>query len=228
MTQYKDKSANLTQANKTTSIPVGLFMYPVLMAADILLYDVDYVVVGIDQKQHLELCNDIAIRMNKKYGNLFKIPEPMIDKSTAKIMDLKNPSIKMSKSNVDVNGTVFLLDSVEIATKKIMSSKTDSLNKVKFDITNQPGVSNLLTIYSSLSGESIESLENMYKDTDYGQFKKDLAKVLGNFLLDFQTRYHKAFKEFAQIEKHIFDNTKKCNTIANDKIELVKKKIGLI
>jgi tryptophanyl-tRNA synthetase len=228
MTQFKDKSLNLTKANGTTSIPVGLFMYPILMAADILLYDVDYVVVGIDQKQHLELTNDIAIRMNKKYGELFKIAEPMIDKNTSKIMDLKNPLIKMSKSNSDTLGTIFLLDSIDDVTKKIMSAKTDSLNKVKFDIVNQPGVSNLLTIYSALTNCSIDEAQNKFKDKDYGVFKKELVKILTEFLVQFQTKYNDQLKNFDKIERNIIETSHECLTLTNKKLQNIKQKIGLL
>lgn len=228
MTQFKDKSSNLIQANGTTSIPVGLFMYPVLMAADVLLYDVDYVVVGIDQKQHLELTNDIAIRMNKKYGNLFKISEPAIDKDTSKIMDLRNPLIKMSKSNVDTNGTIFLLDDIENVTKKIMSAKTDSLNKVKFDVANQPGISNLITIYASLTNTNLENVEKKFKNKDYGVFKKEVVSIVCEFLKKFQKKYNELINNFSNIEKNIIDNSNECSIIANNKLQLIKRKIGLI
>lgn len=228
MTQFKDKSVNLTQANKTTSIPVGLFMYPVLMAADVLLYDSDYVVVGMDQKQHLELTNDIALRMNKKYANLFKLPKPMIDKNTSKIMDLKNPAIKMSKSNADQNGTIFLLDSMESVSKKISSAKTDSLNIVKFDPVNQPGISNLLTIFSALSDCSITQLEQRFKNQDYGMFKKELIKVISDFLIKFQSRYNNFVNNFTQIESAIISASNECIKITNQKMENIKKKIGLL
>jgi tryptophanyl-tRNA synthetase len=227
MTQFKDKSNNLVQANGTTSIPVGLFMYPILMAADILLYDPDFVVVGIDQKQHLELTNDIAIRMNKKYGEIFKVAEPMIDKHTSKIMDLKNPSIKMSKSNTDISGTIFLSDSIESITKKIMSAKTDSLNKVIFDLEQQQGVSNLLTIYSALSNKDIKTIENEFKDKDYGEFKKSLVNVIASFVSSFQAKYNDLINNFDKIEHDIVKSSENCSKIANEKLMLIKNKVGL-
>jgi tryptophanyl-tRNA synthetase len=156
MTQFKDKSNKLVAHNGTEYIPVGLFAYPILMAADILLYDVNYVIVGADQKQHVELTRDIASRMNSRYGNMFTIPQPLIPKQGARIMDLVSPQQKMSKSSINKNGTIFLLDSPEIASKKIMGAKTDSLDQVKYDSTKQPGISNLMVIYSCITNKTIE------------------------------------------------------------------------
>ena len=144
MTQFKDKS------KKNENVSVGLFTYPILMAADILLYDADLIPTGIDQKQHVELARNIAIRFNNKYGDTFKIPEPMIPKVGAKIKDLKDPTKKMSKSDDSYKGTILLLDSEEDIRKKIMAAVTDSDNKIYYDEDNKPGVSNLLTIYSSM------------------------------------------------------------------------------
>jgi tryptophanyl-tRNA synthetase len=228
MTQFKDKSAKLTLSNKTTTIPASLFMYPVLMAADILLYDPNYVLVGADQKQHLELTRDIALRMNNKYGNLFQVPEPMIPKSGAKIMDLINPTIKMSKSNTNENGTIFLLDSPTEAESKIMSAKTDSLNKISYDEKNQPGISNLLTIYSCLSNQKIDNIVKQYENKNYGAFKKDLAKVVGDFLKDFQARYQQIIGDPGKLISILNKNADICTKIANTKLMNVYKAIGLI
>jgi tryptophanyl-tRNA synthetase len=228
MTQFKDKSAKVTLANGTETIPTGLFMYPVLMAADILLYDADYVVVGVDQKQHVELTRDLAIKMNKKYGDIFKICEPLIPKTGAKIMDLLNPTIKMSKSNTNENGTIFLLDSSEVATKKIMGSKTDSLNKVNFDEKNQPGISNLLIIYSCLSNEKIPSIVKRFENKNYGEFKKSLVQIVTNFLIDFQKKYQKAIANPASLIKQLQTNAKKCQDISNKKLAQVYQAIGMI
>lgn len=147
MTQYKDKKQKFVQSNQTIKIPTGLLTYPTLMAADILLYQSDYVCVGEDQKQHLELTRDIAIRMNKKYGDIFKVPEPIIAKVGARIMDLSNPSKKMSKSSISKKGIINLDDSREEVLAKIKSAKTDNLNKINFDYKTQPEVSNLVSIY---------------------------------------------------------------------------------
>jgi tryptophanyl-tRNA synthetase len=229
MTQFKDKSIKVNLANGTEFIPTGLFMYPILMASDILLYDVDFVVVGQDQKQHVELTRDIAIRMNKKYNaNLFKETEPLIPKHGAKIMDLVNPTIKMSKSNQNENGTIFLDDDPKIASKKIMAAKTDSLNKVHFDFVNQPGISNLMMIYSCLSDVTLDKLESKYVNKSYGDFKKDLATILSNFLVAFQSKYQKFHKDIKKILDALKTNAYKCNEVANAKLQLVYKTIGLI
>ena len=153
MTQYKDKS------KKFSNVPVGLFTYPILMAADILLYDAELVPTGIDQKQHVELARDLANRFNNKYSYTFKMPDPMIPTTGAKIMDLQNPTKKMSKSSENVKGNIFLLDSEDVIRKKIMSAVTDSDNQVYYDPENKPGISNLLTIYSSLKNIDINKIQ---------------------------------------------------------------------
>ena len=157
MTQFKDKS------KKNENFSCGLFTYPVLMASDILIYDVDYVPVGIDQKQHVELARDIAVRFNKKYGETFKIPEPLISKVGTKIMDLQDPTKKMSKSSENKKGVILLLDDIEITRKKIMTATTDSEMRVKYDVVNKPGISNLITIYSSLTNKSIIEIEKQFE-----------------------------------------------------------------
>jgi tryptophanyl-tRNA synthetase len=228
MTQFKDKSIKVNLANGTEYIPTGLFMYPVLMAADILMYDVDFVVVGQDQKQHVELTRDISLSMNKKYGvKLFKEVEPLIPKQGAKIMDLVNPVIKMSKSNQNVNGTIFLDDEPNIAIKKIMSAKTDSLNKVHFDLENQPGISNLMMIYSCLTNITLDKLESKYVNKSYGDFKKDLSKLIADFLTDFQSKYQNFHKDIKTILDTLKSNAKKCNELADKKLQLVYETIGM-
>lgn len=226
MTQFKDKSSKLSASNGTEYIPTGLLIYPTLMAADILLYDSDYVATGSDQKQHIELARNIANRFNNKYGKTFNVPEPLIPEHGSRIMDLLDPSIKMSKSNKNEKGTIFLLDDPEVSTKKIMSAKTDSLNKVNFDIKNQPGVSNLLTIYSCLSDEKIENIVKKYEGKNYGEFKKDLASLLKQFLIEFQEKFNKNSKDFSKISKVLATNTKKFNEIVSKKIDEVYKKVG--
>ena len=228
MTQFKDKSKKFTNANGTDTIPAGLFTYPVLMAADILLYDPEFVPVGSDQKQHMELTQNIAMRMNKKYGEMFTIPKPYIPKVGARIMDLQNPNIKMSKSAANQNGVIYLLDEPEVARKKIMSAKTDSLNQVKFDVKNQPGVSNLIGIYSALTNLPINEIEKKYKNKNYGDFKKDLADKLVIFLIKIQKNYHDVYKDYEKkIVPILKENAKYLNKIANKKLDLVYKKVGL-
>ena len=228
MTQFKDKSKKFTNANGTDTIPAGLFTYPVLMAADILLYDPEFVPVGSDQKQHMELTQNIAMRMNKKYGEIFTIPKPYIPKVGARIMDLQDPSIKMSKSTANQKGVIYLLDEPEVARKKIMSAKTDSLNQVKFDVKNQPGVSNLIGIYSALTNLPINEIEKNYKNKNYGDFKKDLADKLVIFLIKIQKNYHDVYKDYEKkIVPILKENAKYLNKIANKKLNLVYKKVGL-
>ena len=228
MTQFKDKSKKFTNANGTDTIPAGLFTYPVLMAADILLYDPEFVPVGSDQKQHMELTQNIAMRMNKKYGEIFTIPKPYIPKVGARIMDLQNPNIKMSKSTANQNGVIYLLDEPEVARKKIMSAKTDSLNQVKFDVKNQPGVSNLIGIYSALTNLPVMEIEKKYKNKNYGDFKKDLADKLVIFLIKIQKNYHDVYKDYEKkIVPILKENAKYLNKIANKKLDLVYKKVGL-
>lgn len=228
MTQFKDKSKKFTNANGTDTIPAGLFTYPVLMAADILLYDPEFVPVGSDQKQHMELTQNLAMRMNKKYGEMFTIPKPYIPKVGARIMDLQDPNIKMSKSTANQKGVIYLLDEPEVARKKIMSAKTDSLNQVKFDVKNQPGVSNLIGIYSALTNLPINEIEKKYKNKNYGDFKKDLADKLVIFLIKIQKNYHDVYKDYEKkIVPILKENAKYLNKIANKKLDLVYKKVGL-
>ena len=171
MTQFKDKSKNKESA------PAGLFTYPILMAADILLYDTDVVPVGNDQKQHIELCRDLAIRVNGKYPDTFVIPDGRFLKEGARIMALDDPSKKMSKSAENIHSRISLLDDPSKIKKSIMKATTDSEGVIRFDTENKPGISNLLNIYSVLSGISIAKLEKRYEGKGYGDFKKDLVEV---------------------------------------------------
>ena len=228
MTQYKDKKTKFVSANGTEQIPCGIFTYPVLMAADILLYDIDIVPVGSDQKQHVELTQMLANRMNKKFGKLFTLPEPFIPKVGARIMDLQTPEKKMSKSNENEKGTIFLLEDVEITRKKIMSAKTDNLNKVKFDPDNQAGVSNLMIIYNAVAGISFKDIEKKYEGKNYGEFKKDLADILCSMLQDIQIKYKQAEKDYeSKILPILKDNAVLANEIANKKLMQVYKAVGL-
>ena len=192
-------------------------------------FKADIVPVGADQKQHLELTQILAERMNKKYGNLFTLPKPFIPKTGARIMDLLNPTSKMSKSATNEKGTIFLLDDIEAAKKKIMGAKTDCLNKVKFDPENQPGISNLITIYNAISGISIPEIEKKYENCEnYGVFKKDLAEIVAKLMTEIQSKYYDSYKNYESIIKPILiENAKYVNKIANAKVDFVYKKIGM-
>ena len=223
MTQFKYKSQNMGKFGVDT----GLFVYPTLMVADILLYDTAIVPVGKDQQQHVELTRDLAERFNKKYGDVFNMPDVFIAPIGNKILNLQNPEEKMNKSdNGDNKGTIFLLDDIEVAKKKIMSAKTDSLNQVKFDEENQPGISNLMSILSKITGESFDSIENRFKNKGYGDFKREVAEVVGNLLKDIQEKYKKYNNE--EFLKDILKRgANKARRVANKKIKDVSKVLGL-
>ena len=219
MTQFKDKS------KKQENVTVGLFTYPILMASDILLYDADYVPVGIDQKQHVELARNIADRFNKMYGDTFKLPEPLIPEVGAKIMDLSDPTKKMSKSDATGKGVIYLLDDEKTIRKKIMSAVTDSDNKVIYDPINKPGISNLLTIYSSLKKIDVKKAEEHFKDYNYGSLKKEVADTLVDTLLDIQNKYNEIINSDKLNE--ILDNGREITEkIAKEKTYEVFKKVG--
>lgn len=221
MTQYKDKTAK-----GETGITAGLFTYPSLMAADILLYDADYVPVGVDQKQHVELTRNLAERFNHRYGNTFVVPTPLVEKLGAKIFSLQEPTKKMSKSETNPKGTIDLLDEPAVARKKIMSAVTDSIGIVQYDPQQQPGISNLLTILSSLNGESIEDIVIRYEGKGYGDFKKEVGQAVFDFLSNLQAKY-KEITSSGLIEKVIKEGDEKARFIARKKVNKVKKKIGL-
>ena len=221
MTQFKDKS------RKNENFSAGLLTYPVLMASDILIYDADIIPTGQDQKQHVELARNIAERVNKKYNTkIFKIPNPLIPKDGAKIGDLQDPTKKMSKSAENPKGVIFLLDEETVIRKKIMSATTDSEMNIKFDFENKPGISNLINIYSSLTGMSIKEIEEKYVGANYGTFKKDVADIVVNTLIPIQKRYNELLN--SNELKEIFDNgMKKTNEIAKKKYEELKQLVGL-
>ncbi len=220
MTQFKDKSS------KSESFSSGLLTYPILMAADILIYDVDYVPVGIDQKQHVELTRNIAEKFNKKYGDTFKVPDALISKSGAKIMDLVNPDKKMSKSSDNPKTFISMLDPEDVVRKKIMSATTDNECIVKYDIDNKPGISNLMCIASEFSEDSIEDIENKFIGKNYGEFKKYVADVVVDTLNKIQKRYNELIdsEELDDILDDGKDITKK---IAKKKYKEVRKAVGL-
>lgn len=221
MTQYKDK-----KVKQTEGIRSSLLTYPALMAGDILLYDADIVPVGEDQKQHLELTRNLAERFNTKYGETFVIPEPYISKSGARIMSLADPSKKMSKSDPNPKGYISLLDDISQIRKKIMSAVTDNDAMVKFDSNKKPGVSNLLTIYSCLSGQSVASIEEKYQNAGYAEFKSDLADLVCNKIQDIQTKYNDLINSDI-LDKILDDGRDYASTIAYKKIRKVYNKIGL-
>ena len=220
MTQYKDKSS------KGENITVGLFTYPILMASDILLYDAELVPVGVDQKQHVELARDIAERFNKTYGDTFKVPDPLIPEVGAKIMDLQDPTKKMSKSAESYKGVILLLDDEKTIRKKIMSAVTDSESRVYYDVKNKPGVSNLLTIYSSLKNISIKETEEHFKNYNYGSLKKEVADLVVEVLLSIQEKYNNIINN-KLIDKILDEGREKTNKIAKEKMEEVFSKVGL-
>lgn len=220
MTQYKDKTS------KGENVSVGLFTYPILMAADILLYDADYVPTGIDQKQHVELCRDLAIRFNNKYGVTFKLPEPMIPEMGAKIMDLQMPTKKMSKSEENPKGVILLLDDEKTIRKKIMGAVTDSDMRVCYDPVNKPGISNLLTIYASLQELTIEEVEERFKDYNYGNLKREVADVVVNKLMEIQTKYKEIIAS-GSLDQILDEGREKTFLLAREKYEEVRCKMGL-
>ena len=220
MTQFKEKSKN------KENISVGLFTYPILMASDILLYDADVVPTGIDQKQHVELARNLAERFNKKYGDTFKVPEPMIPEIGAKIKDLQDPTKKMSKSNPNPKGIIYLLDTEEVLRKKIMSAVTDSEGKIYFNEETKPGISNLLTIYSYFKNITIEESVERFKDSNYGTFKKEVADTVVENILEIQEKYNKIINS-KQLDEILDNGKNKMNEYAKAKYEDVRNKVGL-
>lgn len=221
MIQFKEKS------KENANFTVGLLTYPVLMAADILYLDSDYVPVGVDQKQHVELARDVAIRFNKKYGETFKIPRPLISETGTKIKDLKDPSKKMSKSEENPSGVISLFDDIEVIRKKIMQATTDSETIVKFDEENKPGISNLLNIASALTEKSIPELEKMFAGKNYGEFKKFVADIVVSCVGDIQKRYNEliASEELNEILKN---GALKVRALAKAKYEEMRLKVGVV
>ena len=221
MTQYKEKSRK-----QEAGVTVGLFSYPTLMAADILLYDPDFVPVGTDQKQHLELTRDIAQRVNNKYNDIFTVPEPLIAKVGAKIQSLNEPTKKMSKSDNNEKSRINLLDPENIIKKRIKSAVTDSLGTVEYDPDNRPGISNLMTIYSVISGKSFDELTETYKGKGYKEFKEDLGEVVYQELKPIQNRYHQLLNS-NELDEILDQGRDAANKIAYKKIMKLNDRIGL-
>jgi len=222
MTQFKDKN----QQEGNQSITSGLYTYPVLMAADIILYDADVVPVGDDQKQHVELARNIVERMNNKYGDIFKLPKPLIPKVGARIKDLQEPNKKMSKSDGECKGSILLTDNEVIIRKKVMSAVTDGDNKIVFDEENKPGISNLITIYSSLSNSTIKEVEEKFKTLNYGEFKKEVADIIVNTLKPIQEKYSEYINSDL-INKVLDRGLEKVLPLSAKKCAEVQNKIGL-
>ncbi|WP_295844470.1 tryptophan--tRNA ligase [uncultured Microbacterium sp.] len=224
MTQFKDKSARYG----TDATNVGLFTYPVLMAADILLYQTDVVPVGDDQKQHIELTRDLAERFNQRFGETFTVPKPVIQRETARIYDLQNPTAKMSKSAESDAGVLWLLDDPKVSAKKIMRAMTDSEGSVRFDREAKPGVSNLLVIYSALTGREITSIEDEYAGRGYGDFKKGLAEVVVNEFEPVRARARELLDDPAELDRVLAVNAGKAASVAEKTLNDVYDRIGLL
>jgi tryptophanyl-tRNA synthetase len=224
MTQFKDKSSK----QGTDRSSVGLFTYPILQAADILLYQADQVPVGEDQRQHLELTRDLAGRFNTTFGKTFTVPRPYIVKETAKITDLQMPTAKMSKSTSSPQGVINLLDDPAVSAKKIRSAVTDTGREIIFAPDEKPGVANLLTIYSSLSGRSIPELEAAYQGKGYGDLKKDLAEVLVEWVRPIQERTRGYLDDRAQLDKLLAIGAEKARSVAGPTLHTVYERIGFL
>lgn len=228
MTQFKEKGEG-----KQSSVSVGLFDYPVLMTSDILLYGAKYVPVGADQTQHVELARDIAIRFNNKFGDIFILPEAEKEQiafthssERLRIKDLIDPIKKMSKSDETGKGVIFLSDSPETASKKIMGATTDSIGKINYDKENQPGICNLMDILSALTEAPIENIISKYSgQTQYGDFKKDVANAVSEFLVNFQEKLSNV-NEQEMLEKITYSETE-MNKVANTTLNKVQKAVGL-
>lgn len=222
MTQFKDKSQRYGN-----NISAGLFNYPVLMVADILLYQADLVPVGVDQKQHLELTRDVAERFNNTYSETFKIPEPYIPEAGAKIMDLQEPTKKMSKSADNPNSYILIMDPPEVIRKKISRAVTDSLGVVKYS-DEQPGVKNLMTILSVIKGKTIEEIEKEYEGQGYAQFKKDVAEAIVEELEPIQKKVKDLTTNKEYLESIYKKGAEKASYVANKTLRKMQKKIGFI
>jgi tryptophanyl-tRNA synthetase len=223
MTQFKDKS----QREGTGAASVGLFTYPVLQAADILVYQADQVPVGEDQRQHLELTRDLAARFNSRFGQTFTLPEPRIPEGAAKILDLQAPDKKMSKS-LPPAGCVFLLDDPAVTAKKIRSAVTDTGREVVFDPETKPGVSNLLTIHSALSGTSVPDLEQRFAGSGYGDLKKEVAEVVTDALEPIRARTQELLDDQAELERVLAQGAARAREVAGRTVADAYEKVGFL
>ena len=224
MTQFKDKS----QKGGADNSSVGLFTYPILQAADILLYQPKSVPVGEDQRQHLELTRDLAMRFNSRFGETFQVPEAFILKETAKIFDLQEPTAKMSKSAADPKGLINLLDEPSAVAKKIKSAVTDTEGEIRFDRESKPGVSNLLGIFSAVTGESVESLVARFSGQGYGTLKGELADAVVAMLDPMRSRTQDLMADPAELDRLLALGAAKANELAEDTLKLVYDRVGFI
>ena len=224
MTQFKDKSAK----GGADASSIGLFTYPILMASDILLYNTNKVPVGEDQRQHLELTRDLAARFNARFGETLTIPEPHILKETAKIYDLQNPAAKMSKSAETEAGLLKILDDPAVTAKKVMRAVTDADGEVRFDRENKPGLANLLTIFSVLSGRSVDALVNEYAGGGYGAIKKDLAEQVTASFAPIAARTHELLADPAELDRILGAAADRASDVANATVERVYDRVGLL
>lgn len=222
MTQFKEKSKKAG-----ANVGLGLLSYPVLMAADILLYNTDLVPVGADQKQHLELARDLASRFNNAYSPTFTVPEPYIQKNGARIMSLQEPTSKMSKSSENVNAYVSILDEPDVIMKKFARAVTDSDNQIKHDIANKPGITNLIEIYSACTGNSIEQIEKDFEFKGYGDFKKAVGEAVVETVKPIQDNFKQIVQDKAYMEKCFTLGAEKASYTANKTLAKVQRKMGL-
>jgi tryptophanyl-tRNA synthetase len=224
MTQFKDKSAK----KGAEGTNVGLFTYPVLMAADILLYDAARVPVGEDQRQHLELSRNLAQRFNSRYGRTFVVPEPHIVRETAKIMDLQEPTSKMSKSASTQAGVIDMLEDPKVLAKRVKSAVTDAEREIRFDEENKPGIANLLRIFSALSGRSVPELETAYDGKGYGDLKKDLADVVVEVATPYRTRTLELMADPAELDRILAQGAEQVRPLAEATLTRVYDRVGLL
>lgn len=222
MTQFKDKASK-----HADNINAGLYTYPVLMAADILLYQADLVPVGKDQMQHLEICRDLAERFNHIYGDVFKIPEAYLGKAGAKIRSLQEPTKKMSKSDENINASIYLMDDPDTIIRKMKRAVTDSDSEIRYDVEKKPGISNLIDIYRAFTGNSLEEVEREFSNKGYGEFKLAVGESIIAVLKPIQTRYEELRKEKEYINQCIKKNDEKAQYVSNKTLRKVQKKIGL-
>lgn len=222
MTQYKDKSQRAEE-----NLNAALFTYPVLMAADILLYQADYVPVGEDQRQHLELARDLAERFNNRYSETFTVPSPLIDKNIGKIMSLKNPEVKMSKSDPDVNAYILLADDKDTIMRKIRRAVTDSEGTIRYT-PEQPGLMNLLHLYGSFSGQRPEAVAEQYAGASYSVFKDELGERIAEALTPLQERYRLIMDDGAELEKVYREGAEKAHSLGMRTLSKVYRKVGFL
>ncbi len=224
MTQFKDKSKQ-----HAANINVGLFGYPVLMAADVLLYQTHYVPVGEDQKQHLELIRDLALRFNHRYGDVFTIPEPYIPKQGARIMSLQDPTQKMSKSDANLHNFITLLDEPDTIRHKLKRATTDSGHEIRFNLTEKPGISNLLVLFSAVTDKTILALETSYQHANgYGQFKQDVSEAIIAFLSPIQSRYQALRKDETELQRILHQGALAAREKASATLKKVYTLVGLM